>query len=151
MWKTKLLSIENIRKTSDDRVAASIRWLLGILFVMTGVMKLVVPMLAEAWSGQLIAAGLPLYTISLWSVPFIEIGVGIAIAAGLYARMAALVIIGIMTVATYVHVVVGDPALFPLQPSEPIIPLGVILLSLYILWKGGGTGSRDLTFGKESH
>ena len=151
MWKTKLLSIENIRKTSDDRVAASIRWLLGILFVMTGVMKLVVPMLAEAWSGQLIAAGLPLYTISLWSVPFIEIGVGIAIAAGLYARMAALVIIGIMTVATYVHVVVADAALFPLQPSEPIIPLGVILLSLYILWKGGGTGSRDLTFGKESH
>ena len=146
-----MLSIEDIRETSDDRVAASIRWLLGILLVMTGVMKLVVPMLAQAWSGQLIAAGLPLYTISLWSVPFIEIGVGIAIAAGLYARMAALVIIGIMTVATYVHVVVADPALFPLQPSEPIIPLGVILLSLYILWKGGRTGSKDLTFGKESH
>ena len=109
-----MFSIEDIRRTSDDRVAASIRWLLGILFVMTGVMKLVVPMLAEAWSGQLIAAEIPLYTISRWSVPFIEIGVGIAIAAGLYARMAALVIIGIMTVATYVHVVVCRPGIvFP--------------------------------------
>ncbi len=43
MWSAKLLSIESIGKTSDNRVAASIRWLLGILFLMKGVMKLVVP------------------------------------------------------------------------------------------------------------
>ena len=40
-------------------------------------------------------------------------------AAGLYARLAALVIVGIMTVATYVYLVVVDPSLFRLQPAEP--------------------------------
>ena len=139
-----MFSIETIRQTSNNKVAATIRWSLGILFVMTGVMKLVVPVLAEAWSGQLIAAGLPLYTISRWTVPFVEIAVGIVIAVGLYARLAALVIISIMIVATYVHLAVADPSLFPLQPSEPIIPLVVILLCLYVLRKGAGAGSRDL-------
>ena len=65
-----------IRKTSDDKLAGGIRLLLAMLFLMTGVMKLVVPMLAEAWSGQLLAAGLPLYSITRWTVPFVEIGVG---------------------------------------------------------------------------
>jgi uncharacterized membrane protein YphA (DoxX/SURF4 family) len=139
-----MLSIETIRQTSDDKVAAAIRWSLGILFVMTGVMKLVVPVLAEAFSGQLIAAGLPLYTISRWTVPIVEVAVGIVIAVGLYARLASLMIIGIMIVATYVHLVVADPSLFPLQPSEPIIPLLVILLCIYVLWKGAGAGSKDL-------
>jgi hypothetical protein len=56
-----------------------------------------------------------------------------------------MVVIGIMAVAAYVHVVVDDPALFPLQPSNPIIPLVVIAMCVYILWRGGGSGSKDLT------
>ena len=139
-----MLSIEMIRQTSHNRVATTIRWILAIMFVMTGVMKLVVPALAEAFSGQLIASGLPLYTVSLWRVPFVEISVGVVMALGFYARLAALVIIAIMTVATYVHIVVADPSLFPLQPSEPIIPLGVIILCFYVIWKGAGAGSSDL-------
>jgi threonine/homoserine/homoserine lactone efflux protein len=59
-------------------------------------------------------------------------------------RPAALAVIGIMTVATYVHVVVDDPSLFLLQPSEPIIPVVVMLGSVYLLWRGGGSWSRDL-------
>ena len=31
-----------------------------------------------------------------------------------------------MIVATYVHVVVDDPSLFRLQPSEPVIPIAVV-------------------------
>ena len=139
-----MLSIQMIRQTSHNKVATTIRWFLAIMFVMTGVMKLVVPALAEAFSGQLIASGLPLYTVSLWTVPFVEISVGIVMALGLYARLAALVIIAIMTVATYVHIVVADPSLFPLQPSEPIIPLGVIILCFYVIWKGAGAVSSDL-------
>ena len=53
-------------------------------------------------------------------------------------------VIGIMAVATYVHLVVDDPSLFPLQPSEPIIPSIVIAMCLYLLWRGGGSWSRDL-------
>ncbi len=139
-----MLSTETIRGTSNDRLAATIRWILGVLFVMTGVMKLAVPMLGDAFSGQLIAAGLPFYTLSRWSIPFVEIGVGMVLAVGFFGRMAALVVIGIMAVATYVHIVVSDPSLFPLQPAEPIIPAAVILLSLYILRKGSGSGSMGL-------
>ena len=139
------MDVTRLRKTTDDKVAGSIRWLLAVLFVMTGTMKLVVPRLADAWSGQLLASGLPLYELSRWSVPFVEILVGVVLGVGFFTRLAAVVVIGIMTVATYVHIVVDDPALFPLQPSEPIIPLAVIVMCVYLLWRGGGSRSKDLT------
>ncbi len=134
----------SIRKTTNDKLAGGVRLFLAVLFVMTGMMKLVVPILAEAWSGQLLASGLPFYELSRWSVPFVEILVGIVLGVGLFARLAALVVVGIMAVATYVHVVVDDPSLFPLQPSEPIIPLAVIAMCAYLLWRGGGAWSKDL-------
>jgi hypothetical protein len=49
-----------------------------------------------------------------------------------------------MVVATYVHLGVDDPTLFPLQPEEPIIPTIAIALCLYLLWIGSGSWSLDL-------
>ncbi len=118
--------------------------MLAIIFLMTGPMKLLVPQLAEAWSGQLIAAGIPLYGITLWSVPFIELFLGLVLAVGIFARPAAVVSIGIMVVAIYVHLTVDDPSLFPLQPKEPVIPIAVIAMSLFALWHGAGAWSLDL-------
>ena len=100
---------EHIRHTSDDKLAAVVRLLLAIVFVMTGVMKLVVPMLGEAWSGQLLAANVPFYTLTRWTMPFVEIGVGVALTVGTHARLASVIVMGIMVAATYVHVVVDDP------------------------------------------
>ena len=71
-------------------------------------------------------------------------GVGVALLVGFYTRIATLLVLNIMVVATYVHLVVTDPALFPLQPAEPIIPAVVMILSVSILVKGGGSGSLDL-------
>lgn len=139
--------IASFRRTRNDRIAGVVRVLLGAIFAMTGMMKLVVPRLADAWSGQLLAAEIPLYTLSRWSVPFVEIVLGIALLVGIASRVAALVAIGIMLVATYVHVVVDDPTLFPLQPSEPVVPGMVMLMSLYVLWRGGGAWSIDLKTG----
>ena len=139
--------VASFLSTRDDRVAGVFRVLLGAIFAMTGTMKLVVPRLADAWSGQLLAAEIPLYTLSRWSVPFVEIVLGIALLVGIASRAGVLVAIGIMLVATYVHVVVDDPTLFPLQPSEPIIPVIVILMSLYVMWRGGGAWSIDLKRG----
>ena len=130
--------------TRADKLAGTLRLMLGVLFVMTGVMKLVVPMLADAWTGQLLASGLPFFTLTRWTVPFVEVAVGVVLLAGTHTRLAVLVVIGIMIVATYVHVIVDDPTLFPLQPSEPIIPIIVIGMASYLLWKGGGSWSRDL-------
>jgi len=135
---------KRVRSTQSDGVARGIRVVLGALFVMTGAMKLVVPMLAAAWAGQLAAANIPLPELNRWVVPFIEMGVGVALLAGFYTRIATLLVLNIMVVATYVHLVVHDPALFPLQPAEPIIPVVVMILSVYVLVKGGGSGSLDL-------
>jgi uncharacterized membrane protein YphA (DoxX/SURF4 family) len=132
------------RHTSENKLAGGLRIVLGLLFVMTGAMKLAVPILAEAWSGQLLAAQFPLYELNVRLVPLIEMAVGAALLIGAYTRFACLVVIGIMLVATYVHVVVDDPSLFPLQPSEPVIPLIVMTVSAYLIWKGGGAGSLDL-------
>ena len=134
---------DNLRATSDNKVAGTIRLLLAVLFLMTGGMKLLVPMLGDASSGQLLAANLPLYTITRWSVPFVEIVLGVLLGVGLCARLATVVVMGIMVVATYVHLVVDDPSLFPLQPMEPIIPMVVLVMSAYILWRGGGAWSMD--------
>jgi putative oxidoreductase len=138
------MKLARIRSTSNNKLAVGLRLALAVLFVMTGAMKLLVPVLADAWSGQLLAAGIPLYTISRWGVPFLEIAVGVALGVGFLVRLAGLVVAGIMVVATYVHLVLDDPSLFPLQPSEPVIPLVVIAVVAYLMWRGAGAWSLDL-------
>lgn len=138
------MTLARIRSTSHNKLAAGLRLAVAVLFLMTGAMKLLVPRLADAWSAQLVAANIPLYTISRWSVPFIEIAVGLALAVGVVVRLAGVVVIGIMMVATYVHLVVDDPSLFPLQPSAPVIPLVVIAVAAYLVWRGAGAWSLDL-------
>ncbi len=140
----EFMNLVALRRTADDKLGGTIRVLLGLLFLMTGAMKLVVPTLADAWSGQLIAAELPFYTLSRWSVPFVEMAIGVFLLVGAYARLAGIVVVGIMFVATYVHLVVDDPALFPLQPNEPVVPIVVVALTAYILWRGAGAWSSDL-------
>jgi uncharacterized membrane protein YphA (DoxX/SURF4 family) len=133
-----------LRKTRPDKLAGILRVVLGSLFIMTGIMKLVVPMLADAWSGQLLAANLPFYTLSRWTVPFVEVGVGVVLVVGAFARLAGVVVMGIMVVATYVHVVVNDPSLFPLQLNEPVVPIVVMIMTAYVVWRGAGSWSQDL-------
>ena len=135
---------KSIRSTRNDRAAAGIRIGLGVLFVMTGVMKVVVPSLGAAFAGQLAAANIPFQDLNRWVLPFIEMAIGGALLIGFYTRLATLVVFSIMMVGTYVHLVVDDPSLFPIQPEQPIIPAVVMVLSVYVLFRGGGSGSSDL-------
>ncbi|MCZ6635006.1 MAG: DoxX family protein, partial [bacterium] len=120
------MDLMKLRSTTHNKLAGSVRLMLAIIFLMTGPMKLLVPSLAKGWAGQLIAAQIPFSELSRWTVPFLELFLGVVLAIGLFVRPAALVVIGIMVVATYVHIIVDDPSLFPLQPSKPIIPIMVI-------------------------
>jgi uncharacterized membrane protein YphA (DoxX/SURF4 family) len=137
-------TLEKIRQTKNDKILSVIRISIGIIMGSTGIMKLTVPMLGNAWSGQLIQAGIPFYSFNLWFVPIVEIIIGTLLVAGFFSRLLSLVVISIMMVATYVHLIVADPSLFPLQPKEPVIPLVMIALSAYVLWRGGGAWSLDL-------
>lgn len=123
---------------------AAVRILLGLLFLSTGIMKFAVPELRAAFSGQLTAAGLPFHSLNMWVVPAAEIGLGILFLSGFLPWLASLLAIGVMAVAAYVHLVVDNPALFPLQPAQPIIPAIVIALCLYLLWTGTRSWSSDL-------
>jgi uncharacterized membrane protein YphA (DoxX/SURF4 family) len=136
--------LDKLRRTQGGNSAAAIRILLGVLFLMTGVMKFVVPELRAAFSGQLAAAGIPFHSLNMWIVPAVEICLGALLLAGLFTRLSAMVAITVMAVATYVHLIVHDPTLFPLQPEAPIVPLIAIVLSLYLLRAGGGSLSLDL-------
>ncbi len=138
------MDVRDLRRTSDDSFAGAIRMALGVLFLMTGVMKLAVPMLADAFSGQLVASGIPMIWLAVWAVPIIEIGAGLVLLIGAFTRVVAVVIMGIMSVAAYVHMVVDDPSMFPLQPNEPVVPLVVMAMATYLVWRGGGSGSIDL-------
>jgi uncharacterized membrane protein YphA (DoxX/SURF4 family) len=136
-------TLEKIRQTKNDKILSVIRISIGMIMGSTGIMKLTVPMLGNAWSGQLIQAGIPFYSFNLWFV-IVEIIIGTLLVAGFFSRLLSLVVISIMMVATYVHLIVADPSLFPLQPKEPVIPLVMIALSAYVLWRGGGAWSLDL-------
>jgi uncharacterized membrane protein YphA (DoxX/SURF4 family) len=136
--------LKAIRRTTDDKILGVLRILLGGLFVMTGLMKIFVPMLGEAFSGQLIAANIPFYAFNVRVIPVAEVIVGLLLILGLFSRVGGLIAINMMLVATYVHLVVDNPTLFPLQPEEPIIPLISIAVAAYVLWRGGGAWSLDI-------
>lgn len=133
-----------LRRTHPDRASGAIRVLLGLLFLTTGVMKLLVPELRAAFSGQLTEAAIPFHSSSMWFVPIAEVVLGLLLMVGLLSRLASLVAMTLMVVATYVHLVVQNPELFPLQPEAPTIPLVAFALSAYVLWVGGGSWSVDL-------
>ena len=137
------MDIQQLRETSDDRLVGGLRLILGFVFFMAGILKVVVPSLGEAFAGQLAAANLPLPDLSFYTVPVIEMVLGVTLFAGIHARLSALVAAVVMVVATYVHLVADDPSLFPLQPVEPVGPLLLLAGLLYVLWKGGGAWSID--------
>ena len=117
---------------SSEQVA---RRFLGGLMLTTGVMKLVVPRLRTAWGDQLDQAGLPFRDVTYHVFPIVEIGVGATLMAGWFARAGPAAVISMMSDATYVHMVVDDAEVFPLQPKKPVIPVGVIGLAVYVLAK----------------
>ena len=136
--------LRRFRTTDPSNSLGIVRILLGLLFLSAGLMKLLVPELRAAFSGQLTQAALPAHALNMWLVPVAEIAVGLLLTVGLLSRLASLVAVPMMVVAAYVHLVVDDPALFPLQPEAPIIPLVVLVLCGYVLWGGGGSWSLDL-------
>ena len=140
--------MKNLRHTIPDKLTGTLRLMLGIIFLMTGTMKLALADFGAAWSIQLIEAEIPLYTLNYWFVPVFEILLGIALLSGYYSRIGALMVLPLMLVAIYVHLTVSNPAAFPAQPQEPYIPIAVIVMALIVLKKGGGSWSLDFAITK---
>ena len=136
--------MKKLRQTSPNKWVGATRTMLGLIFLMTGIMKLTIAEFGSAWSIQLIEAEIPFYTINYWLVPVFEIILGTILLMGYYSRIGAVMIIPIMSVAIYVHITVSNPEAFPAQPQEPFIPIAVIIMAIIVLIKGGGNWSLDL-------
>ncbi|TDI70117.1 MAG: DoxX family protein [Bacteroidetes bacterium] len=136
--------MNNLQQTSPNKFVGILRILLGIIFVMTGLMKLFMADYAEAWSIQLTEAEIPLYTFNYWFVPILETLLGLFLFLGYHSRISAFLVLPIMLVAIYVHLTVTDPGAFPSQPQEPYMPIVIILMALVIIIKGAGNWSMDL-------
>ena len=67
----------------------AVRILLGVVFVGSGLMKVLVPVLGDAFSAQLEQAGLPLRSLSELAVPIVEVAAGMAMLVGRYTRIAS--------------------------------------------------------------
>ncbi len=139
-----MVMLDKLRKTSRDRVGGALRILVGFVFIMAGILKVLVPSLGQAFSGQLVAAGIPLHGLVLYTFPIVETVLGFLLLVGLHARISATLAAASMVVATYVHIIIDDPSLFPLQPVEPIGPLVLLAMLIYILIRGAGAWSIDL-------
>lgn len=84
--------LQLIRRTRYNKTAGVIRIIIGLIILSTGVMKFVVPMLWNAWSGQLTQANIPFYAFNLWFVPFVEIITGLLLVSGFFSRLGSLVL-----------------------------------------------------------
>ena len=135
---------DSLRNTSGDRLGGALRILVGFVFFMAGILKVVVPSLGEAFAGQLVAANIPLQEFVLYTFPVIEMVLGILLLVGFHARISASVAAASMVVATYVHIVIDDSSLFPLQPVEPIGPIVLLAMLIYTVIRGAGAWSIDL-------
>jgi len=139
-----MVMLRSLRNTSRDRVGGVLRILVGLVFIMAGILKVLVPSLGQAFSGQLEAAGIPMHGLVLYTFPIVEMVLGILLLVGLHARISAALAAVSMAVATYVHIVIDDPSLFPLQPVEPIGPLVFLAMLIYTVIRGAGAWSIDL-------
>ena len=136
--------MKNLRQTFPNKFIGIIRLMLGIIFIMTGSMKLFLADYGTAWSIQLIEAEIPFYAFNYWFVPVFEVILGIVLFLGYYSRIGALMVLPIMLVAIYVHLTVSNPGAFPSQPQEPYMPIAIIIMASFVMKKGGGNWSMDM-------
>lgn len=84
---------------SLDTGVLLLRLVVGVFFTLSGWHKLFVPARHQSLVNTLAADHVPLIRINQWFVPAVEFGAGMALTIGLFAPFAALLLIGICTVA----------------------------------------------------
>jgi putative oxidoreductase len=135
--------MKSIKNKNTSKPVGLIRIMLGMIFIMTGFMKIALPDYGDAWSIQLVEAEIPLYSFTYYFVPLFEVILGLFLFFGWYSRLAALMIFPIMIVAVYVHLTVSNPGAFPSQPQEPYMPIAVMMMAFVIVLKGSGSWRWD--------
>lgn len=126
------MNLDVIRGNADSAFTSAVRVLLGLFVLLTGVLTFFVPEFRGLFIGQLAAADIPLARLSLFVIPALEATAGVMLIRGFVIKPASLVTLVIMALITYLHLVVDDPTLFPLQFGLPLIPATALVLSLFL-------------------
>ena len=140
------MSLLRLPRTPESRKLASLRISIAIIFIAAGLSKLLIPIMVSAFEAQLKETGVPLYVRSSFSLlfPILEIVIGYFLLIGKHTRFWSVIAMGVSCFGAYVHLHIDNPALFPFQPSAPIIPFTLMGLSAVLFVMGAGMWSKDL-------
>ena len=136
--------LKQFSRTSESIRLGLLRFVVALVILMAGLMKLVVPEMIAAFHEQLKVIDPPLIDKLRLIIPILEIIIGYLLLIGMHTRLSAIASIVIMLAAIYIHMIVKDPALFPLLPGKPVIPIIMIALCLVLVVFGAGKWSKDL-------
>ena len=130
------MNMKQITRTTNQKSAAIARILIAIPLLAIGGQHLIGTAPLEP---ILRGANIPLPEINAIVGPFVQLIAGALLIAGYFARLGAVLTIPAMGLATYSHLV------FDWADEPPIaLPIVMIVLSLFVLWKGAGAWSFDL-------
>lgn len=149
---------------SDEQVAALLAWagrtrvsgspraaivgvtaarlVIGVIFLMSGTLKEVLPSFHANWVGMIRELGLPLQPVAIQLGAALEIAVGLLLLAGLLARLAAVGGLALMVGAAWIHLTVSSSAL-PTGLPPDWYPILTALACALVLRQGAGAWSLD--------
>lgn len=132
--------IQRLRQTTANKRVAILRIAGGLPLLIFGVMHLADP---ESFRQILEASGLPFVELNLIAAPLTEVVAGLLLITGYYARMGGVLGGATMITAAYSTIVLARLGSGPEVPPMAL-PLTVLAISTYVLWRGAGAWSLDL-------
>jgi len=132
--------LQRLRHTTEDRRVAILRIVGGLPLLVFGVMHLADP---EPFRQILEASRLPFVELNLVAAPLTEVAAGLLLISGYLARLGGLFGAATMIAAAYATIILASISSAPEVPPMAL-PVAVLAISTYVLWRGAGAWSLDL-------
>ena len=132
--------LRRLQHTSENRRDAILRIFGGVPLLLFGAMHLIDP---EPFRQMLEASGLPFVELNLIAAPLTEVAAGLLLISGYLARLGGLFGATTMIAAAYATVILARLGSGPEVPPLAL-PVAVLAISAYVLWRGAGAWSLDL-------
>ena len=131
--------IEQLRQTDGNKRVAVLRIVAGLPLVTFGAMHLVDP---GSFRTILEASRVPFVELNLIAAPITEVIAGLLLITGYLARLGGLAGAVTMLAAAWSTAILAGIPSAPEVPPMPL-PLVVLAISTYVLWRGAGAWSLD--------
>ena len=132
--------LHRLRHTTTSRRVALLRIVGGLPLLLFGALHLIDP---EPFRQILESSGVPFVDFNLIAAPLTEVAAGLLLITGYYARLGGALGATTMIAAAYSTVMLTQLGSGPEVPPMAL-PLSVLTISTYVLWRGAGAWSLDL-------